>query len=322
MCLGIEVHSYGNFDSSDLGLDVRLFTVSTDYEFQGPSGSWASTANWTSGVLFPNGADAVANLLQIPTTDTTIYHNGGITIGQLNIDNANKYAIAGLGTFTFDTSGDDAVIDVAQGNHEFQAPVALLKNTAVSVAAGASLEFNNTITGNGNSLNISGDGEVKINNSTVDLSVSLAAGAMTGGGSIGGDLVNDGAVLSPGDGVGVMSIIGNFRQGAEGILSIDLAGMDDHDVLDIDGSADFGGALAVSLVGDFEPSLGDEFDILNFSSASGSFGSVNLPALAAGLQWDTSNLYAAGSLAVVPEPAGILLLLCGSFAIGLIRRRS
>jgi hypothetical protein len=320
--LGIEVHSYAAFNSSDLGLDVRLFSVSTDYEFQGPSGTWADVNNWTSGVLFPNGADAVANLLQIPTEDTTIYHNGGITIGQLFIDNANKYAIAGLGTFTFETSGDDAVIDVAQGDHEFQASVALVNNTAVNVAPGASLEFNNDINGNGNSLNVSGGGTVKINNATTNLSVSLAAGAMTGGGSVGGDLVNDGAVLSPGDGVGVMSIIGNFRQGAEGILSIDLAGRGDHDVLDIDGSAEFGGALAVSLLGDFEPSLGDEFDIINFSSASGSFGSVNLPGLSEGLQWDMSNLYAAGSLAVVPEPAGILLLLCGSFAFGLIRRRS
>ncbi len=101
-----------------------------------------------------------------------------------------------------------------------------------------------------------------------------------------------------------------------------MAGIDDYDLLDIQGSAEFGGALDVSLLGDFQPSLGDEFDILNFSSATGSFDSMSLPALAEGLQWDMSNLYMAGSLAVVPEPAGILLLLCGGFAFGLIRRFS
>ena len=320
--LGIEVHSYGTFTSSDLGLDVRLFTIDEDYEFQGPSGSWTNIALWTSGILVPNGVDAEANLLQIPTEETTIYHNGGVTMGQLFIDNANKYAIAGLGTFSFETSGDNAVIDVAQGDHEFQAPVALLNNTDLTIAAGASLEFNNDISGNGNSLNISGGGEVRINNETSDLTVSMAAGAMSGGGSVGGDLVNSGAVLSPGDGVGVMSVIGNFLQSEDGVLAIDLAGIDNYDLLDIQGSAEFGGELSVSLLGGFQPSLGDEFDILNFGSASGSFDSMSLPALEGGLQWDMSNLYVAGNLAVVPEPAGLLLLLCGSFALGLIRRRS
>ena len=145
---------------------------------------------------------------------------------------------------------------------------------------------------------------------------------MTGGGSIGGDLINNGAVLSPGNSVGVLTVIGNFIQGSAGVLAIDLAGIDDYDLLDIQGSAEFGGALDVSLLGDFQPSLGDEFDILNFSSATGSFDSMSLPALTDGLQWDMSNLYVTGSLAVVPEPAGILLLLCGGFAYGLIRPRS
>ena len=320
--LGISAHSYGSWTSSDLGLDVVLFTVSTDFEFQGPSGSWTNVANWTSGVITPNAADAIANLLQMPTEETTIYHNGGITMGQLFIDNANKYAIAGLGTFTFETSGDDAVIDVAQGNHEFQAPVALLNNTNVNVAPGAILEFNNDVNGNGNSLTVTGGGEVKFNHATTDLMVAMAAGAMTGGGSVGGDLINSGAVLSPGDGVGMMSVMGNFSQGIDGVLAIELAGSDNYDLLDIQGSAEFGGALDVSLLGGFQPSLGDEFDILNFSSASGSFDTMSLPELGDGLQWDMSNLYAAGNLTVVPEPAGILLLVCGSFVFGFIRRRS
>jgi hypothetical protein len=262
--------------------------------------------------------------LQMPTRNTTVYSNSDVTLGTLNFDNSNKSAIAGFGPFIFesDDPANNAVIDVAQGDHEIQAPVSLTHSTDVTVAVDSSLEFNNDVNGNGNSLNISGLGEVKINNATTDLTVAIAAGAMSGGGSVGGDLINSGAVLSPGDGVGVMSVIGNFSQGENGTLAIDLAGSDSYDLLDIQGSAEFGGALAVSLLDDFQPSLGDEFDILNFSSASGSFDTMSLPELASGLQWDMSNLYAAGNLTVVPEPAGILLLVCGSFAFGFIRRRS
>jgi hypothetical protein len=190
------------------------------------------------------------------------------------------------------------------------------------LAPGASLEFNNSVNGNGNSVNVTGGGEVKFNQATTDLTIAVAAGAMSGGGSVGGDLINSGAVLSPGDGVGMMSVMGNFSQGIDGVLAIELAGSDNYDLLDIQGSAEFGGALDVSLLGGFQPSLGDEFDILNFSSASGSFDTMSLPELASGLQWDMSNLYAAGNLTVVPEPAGILLLVCGSFVFGFIRRRS
>ena len=315
-----SVHSYGGFTSSDLGYDVQLISVNDDYEWGGPSGSWTNTTNWTSGILLPNGADAVANLLQLPTAPTTIYHNGGVTMGQLNIDNLNKYAIAGLGTFTFEVTEGDAAIEVVQGDHEFQAPVALNSNTNVNVAAGASLEFNNDLRLNGNTLVLGGAGTVSVNNAVFadGGAVAAAAGAVIGDGTIHGDFVNSGARVSPGSDVGMLRIDGDYSQSSEGTIEIDLAGIGSFDQLVVDGEISFGGTLVVSPVDGFRPRIGDEFAVFSFDSSMGTFDEI---VSADGLVFDVN--YETGSLAVtVPEPTSALLLLLGGLGLGLLRRRS
>jgi hypothetical protein len=66
-------------------------------------------------------------------------------------------------------------------------------------------------------------------------------------------------------------------------------------------------ALKLALTNGFIPAVGDNFKILSFASASGSFGSVTLPTLAQGLSWNTSALYTEGTISVegaAPPPAG------------------
>jgi T5SS/PEP-CTERM-associated repeat protein len=72
------------------------------------------------------------------------------------------------------------------------------------------------------------------------------------------------------------------------------------------------GVLRLTLADFYIPSLGDSFDVLNFSTVSGGFAAYDLPELAAGLQWDTSQLTTNGTLLVVPEPAtcGLVLASC------------
>ena len=319
-----SVHSYGSFTSSDLGFDVRLFTFQGEDQWEGLSGSWTNANNWTLSI--PNGVDAEAKLLQVPTAPTTIYHNGGVTFGTLTIDNANKYAIAGLGTFTVETSGANGLIEVLQGDHEFQAPVAIAVNTDVNVAENASLEFNNDLSLNGNSLTLGGMGTVSVNNAvfTGGGAINAAAGAIAGDGSIHGDLINTGARLSPGSTAGgMLTIDGNYSQGPDGVIEIELVGADVYDQLAVEGELEFGGTLVVSLLDGFEPDHGDEFGLFTFASSAGSFDTVMLPALGDGLAWDASQLHVAGNLAVIPEPTGILMLLLGGFGlIHVIRRRS
>lgn len=62
-------------------------------------------------------------------------------------------------------------------------------------------------------------------------------------------------------------------------------------------------ALQVSFANDFVPAAGDEFKLLSFANLTGSFGSVALPALPAGLFWNTDRLYSDGTIAVELTPA-------------------
>ena len=57
--------------------------------------------------------------------------------------------------------------------------------------------------------------------------------------------------------------------------------------------------MQVSLINSFTPALGNSFDILDWSSLSGHFSSLSLPALSSGLVWDTNALYTSGTLSVI-----------------------
>lgn len=58
------------------------------------------------------------------------------------------------------------------------------------------------------------------------------------------------------------------------------------------------GGLQVTLGPGFAPALGNSFDLLDWSQLSGTFSSLQLPSLATGLRWNTSQLYATGVLSV------------------------
>jgi hypothetical protein len=59
-----------------------------------------------------------------------------------------------------------------------------------------------------------------------------------------------------------------------------------------------GGTLNVSLINGFSPTLGNSFDILDWGALTGTFATLQLPALAGGLQWNTSQLYTIGVLSI------------------------
>jgi hypothetical protein len=88
-----------------------------------------------------------------------------------------------------------------------------------------------------------------------------------------------------------------------------------YDQLNILGNAYLDGALEISLLNGFAPSLGNEFKILNFDRAQGYFASFVWPSLGEGLAWDTSRLYTEGTIGVVtPEPVSAML---AALAVGL-----
>jgi len=80
------------------------------------------------------------------------------------------------------------------------------------------------------------------------------------------------------------------------------------------------GTLRITLTGGYMPGLGASFSLLDFTTTSGAFTAYDLPALAPGLAWDTSQLSADGTLLVIPEPAASSLILAALAALHCRRR--
>lgn len=92
-------------------------------------------------------------------------------------------------------------VTVDQGNHEFQVVTNLENDTTAHVASGSLLSFNNALNLNGNTLTKTGAGEMAIRNDLVagGGTVSILEGTVSGNGTVGGNVMNDRGIISPGN---------------------------------------------------------------------------------------------------------------------------
>ena len=137
------------------------------------------------------------------------------------------------------------------------------------------------------------------------LDVSAAPGftidatqTLSGYGRIAGDVTVDGAMV-PGGVIFTMTVSNNLTLGAGSTTTMQLSRtvMAPEKIICL-GTLACGGNLVVNNVG--QPlQAGDTFDLLGFTGNPGSFATVTLPALDAGLAWNTDNLYVNGVISVV-----------------------
>jgi hypothetical protein len=152
------------------------------------------------------------------------------------------------------------------------------------------------------------------------------AGAVSGPGSFLGNVAFAGS-YSPGNSPASVTL-GSAHFGALDRLTMELGGSvlgSGYDHLIFLEGGHLGGTLDIALVDGFMPARGQSFDLFD-GPLFGSFGSVALPALAAGLTWDVSSLYTTGTLSVkalapIPEPGTCALLLAGLGLLGVVARR-
>ncbi len=155
-------------------------------------------------------------------------------------------------------------------------------------------------------------------NSSVDVTgESRLTGDVSGRGRFTGtgDAIFSGT-LAPGDDLGTATIAftGNVEIDLAGTIVFDLFDLDNFDRLTIDGVLTLSGDLEVSLFGDYRPTAGDRYDLVDAGTILvGANAGFLLPTLGAGLAWDTSAFAATGTLAVVavPEPGTLVLLALG-----------
>jgi hypothetical protein len=144
------------------------------------------------------------------------------------------------------------------------------------------------------------------------------SGTLSGSGLLMGGLNNAGHI-SPGVIVGRLQVAGPYTQAPTGILDIQIGGEEagtTFDQLDSIGAV-LSGQLNVSLISNFNPSLGSSFTIIQAESISGTFSAVNLPTLPGGRSFNVVYSQFAVTLVTVPGPASL-----GLFGlVGLMARR-
>lgn len=200
------------------------------------SGDWNVNASWIPHMI-PGTETPGKQIAVFGTTITspqTIYTNSIVSVNGLEFNNTTTVVIGGSGTVELKAntaSGTiNPTINVLGGTHQLQAPVRIADDTTVTVAASASIDFNNTVNLNGKALSISGAGVTNLNV------------GVTGGGTI----TNSGSLGT----AGTTPIAANLT--STGKLLFDL-GPTNTDFFNITGSATLSGILDVTLESGFTP---------------------------------------------------------------------
>ncbi len=123
------------------------------------------------------------------------------------------------------------------------------------------------------------DGVIDLNGGDIlaDEDMELNGGALAGSGTITGTVRNNSGTVGPGHSPGKITIAGNYFQGADGVLNIEIGGgaPTEYDQLEVTGAASLNGTLNVTLINGFRPNMGDVFQIIPNGSLAGTFAAVH-----------------------------------------------
>ncbi|MFC1535455.1 hypothetical protein ACFL7M_19070, partial [Thermodesulfobacteriota bacterium] len=184
-----------------------------------------------TGTINATGGTGVVNF----TGDSTV-NGASFSAGTLNISS---------GVVTLNTPSSIDTLNLSGGTF----------NSAGDMA------INNVLDWTGGDIYITGD----YYNEPGSVFNAKAAGSLNVG-----TFYNNG-IFTIGSSPGALTINGNYVQGSEGSLDIELGGLTqgmDYDWLNITGSATLDGTLNVSLWDNFTGTSGDQFDIMTYTSVT------------------------------------------------------
>lgn len=280
--------------------------------------TYGGTTSITTGTL-ALGADTA-----LPST-TAISVASGATLA-VGTAYASAGSLTGAGAVTFNggglTVGSDNTDTLFSGT--LSGSGSLSKNGTGTLTLSGSNSYAHTTVASGKLIVAASGGNSAIGTGVLTVGPSAT---FAGSGNVAASLTTMQGTLLPGDtGVGALNFANSLTLAGTSLLQLDLASGSSYDQLFIGGTFTAGGALSVSLLNSFDPVTGASFHLFNTSNPiTGTFSSVSLPSLDAGLSWDTSSLYTNGTLAVtttaVPEPATYGLLIGAIGLVAAIRRR-
>ncbi len=255
--------------------------IAAESSAEGSLAKIASSATWQIGQDLTVGDQA----------------QGGLDIGSLGMVTVGSNAYLGAGGPTgkgLITLSDKASLDILGNLYIGGNALASVGLGTVSMQDDALVKANRIVNWESGELQLGGVVDVGLNQVENH-------GVVSGAGEIRGDLLNFDTV-SPGAGadLGVVTVTGDFTQTTEAKIIMELAATD-HDKLELLGNAAFhGGTLHVDLLGDFQPSVGDQFKIFGFGSTVSGIGlaAFEFPLLNPGHEWNKDDFYTLGIIQV------------------------
>jgi hypothetical protein len=200
--------------------------------------------------------------ISVTTGALNVTSSGALTVA----DNVNVFSLGGGtlnvaagGTLTRSASGVDGQLGIPVTNH------------GTIHAAGGTMRFNNGLTQTAG---------VTVVDATLSVqggfSVALQGGTLSGNGTVSGLVVNSGGTVAPGASPGLLTITGDYTQGAGGTLAQEITGtaVSAFDRLSVSGTATLDGTLAIDS-SSFTPLPTDTFKIVSGATTrTGTFATL------------------------------------------------
>lgn len=270
------------------GGTIDLVTSSTVGVFANASGFTISGPIVGPGALKKGSHATCTVTLTCPTNSYT----GGtlVTGGTLQLGNGGTAGSLGTGlvtnngTMAYDHSDTTTVAAAISGSGN------LTHTGSGTLILGGGNSYAGSTAVNG--------GTVLVNGSLGSGSVTVAANATLGGyGTIAGPVtIQGGGTLALGSSIGTLTINNTLALNGINVMKLSRTGAPTNDLIQGVTTLTFGGTLTVTSTGTLQ--AGDSFRLFNAGTYTGTFAATNLPALSAGLSWNTSNLYTTGTLTV------------------------
>ena len=233
---------------------------------------------------------------------------GGGTIGVFNSNFAHKIlnvvnqglieATTGLTIFVRDNQGSNVAnnagtLRAAPGSVlEFNGAGTVANNNGgiVEALSNSTIQFIN-----GAAFINNAGGTIGLNGGTINAAagVDLDGGQLIGNGTFTGPIRNNGGSVAPGFSAGKITINGNYTQGANGVLNMEIGGTapgTGYDQLQVSGTATLGGTLNVTLINGFQPAVGDVFQIIAPNAFSGAFATINTVGFSGTVTYSSSGI--------------------------------
>ena len=268
----------------DLQLDDNTSSIIT---------SQITTITTSNLAVYGGGDLAFPALTQLSEANTTtILASGAGSV--LDLTNLTSLSGAtGFSTFNINAQAGGKV-DLSKVTKQTSGRIVAQADGANSVIDFSKLPVFFSDAVSNSALVASNSGQVIVPSGTIELTrvdvIAMTAGRISGGtlqlfpgSTLSGDSLIQANVVSaattnPGNnGIGVLTIGGNFTQFGAGTLDVQIGGTDSgsqYDQLAVTGATQLSGSLTITLSNGFSPAVGNTFSIITYAARAGEFAVV------------------------------------------------